>query len=280
MSCRASFQRLFPCMHLLVPPMTTTIKPLLIRFFILLLAAGLAGCVWLRLLEIKNQLADFDEHVRVQVADRHFIVNLLHPVLTSEDFAYLTKLNPSRTETLPQGYRWFLDFSMDPAASKAQAAKTVTFAMTFTPEHKLSAFDFSPLFLEMAPAVFLEASIRSLGLGKVDQGKRQMKVDPEDLPKLTAKLPSRKDILAVLGPPTDSFPHEGLLVLQYKFKAETKPVEPEYEKRRQAEAKLFFDPAKDELVRLAGRFAGLKLSIDYRKFTQPPEGGKKTASAD
>lgn len=255
--------------------MMTTIKHGLSRFFLLFLAAGLAGCVWLRLLEIKGQLADFDEHMRVRVADRHFIVNLLHPVLTSEDFVYLTKLNPSRTENLPEGYRWFLDFRMDPAASKEQAAKTVSFAMTFTPEHKLSAFDFSPLFLEMAPAVFLEASIRSLGQGKVDQGKKQMKVDPEDLPKLTAKLPNRKDILAVLGPPTDQFPHEGLLVLQYKFKAEAKPVEPEYEKRREAEAKLFFDPAKDELVRLAGRFAGLKLSIDYRKFIQPSEAGKK-----
>lgn len=259
--------------------MTMTIKRCFFRFFIVLAVAGLAGCVWLRLLEIKNQLADFDEHMRAQVADRHFIVHLLHPVLTSDDFVYLTKLNPTRTESLAQGYRWFLDFRIDPAASKAQADKIITFAMSFTPEHKLSAFDFSPLFLQMAPPVFLEASIRSLGLGKVDQGKRQMKVDPEDLPKLTAGLPSRTDILKVLGPPADQFPHEGLLILQYKFKAEAKPVAPEHEKRREAEAKLFFDPDKDELVRLSGRFAGLKLSIDYRKFTRPRTAEKDAATA-
>jgi hypothetical protein len=246
---------------------------------LLIVAAGLAGCVWLRLLEIKNQLADFDEHMRIEVADRHFIVNLQHPVLTAEDFIYLTKLNPSRIETLPQGQgeRWFLDFHMDPAASQEQATKTITFALTFTPKQKLSAFDFSPLFLEMAPEAFLEASIRSIGLGKVDQGKKQLKVDPEDLPKLSAKLPGRKDILGVLGPPAEETKDEDLAVLIYRFKADAKPVEPEYEKRRLAEAKLFFDPAKDELVRLAGRFVGLKLSIDYRKFRPAPQAETKPA---
>jgi len=235
----------------------------------LVLAVGLAGCVWLRLLEIKSQLADFDEHIRTQVADKHFIVNLLHPVLTSKDIVYLMKLNPSRTEALPKVSRWFLDFHADPAASPEQAAKTITFAMTFTPDQKLAAFDFSPLFLEMAPVAFLEASIRSLGQGKVDQGKKQLKVDPEDLPKINAKLPSRKDIVAVLGPPVEQLADKDLQVLIYRFKADAKPTEPEHEKRRYAEAKLFFDPANDELVRLAGRFVGLKLSIDYRKLRAP-----------
>ncbi|MGZ8242300.1 hypothetical protein [Methylomagnum sp.] len=250
-------------------------KPRPALFLTLFLALSLSGCVWLRLLEIKGQLADFDNHVRVEVADRHFILHLHHPVLTSEDFMYLTKLRPSRSETLPQGHRDFLDFRIDPAATKKQAAKTISFALSYSPEHKLAAFDFSPLFLEMAPPIFLEASIRALGSAKVDQGKKQLKVDPGDLPKLSAQLPHRQDILNVMGPPAEDFPHEGLRILLYRFKAEAEPVEPDYEKRRLAEAKLFFDPATDELVRLSGKFAGLKLAIDYRKFTQPKESGAK-----
>lgn len=248
------------------------------RLVIAILVLGLTGCVWLRLLEVKNQLVDFDEHFRVQVADGHFILNLLHPVLLSEDFRYLTKLNPSRIVTLPQGqgYRGYVDFRLDPASSREQAQKTIVFALTFTPDLKLAAFDFSPLFLEMAPAVFLEASIRSLGKGKVDQGRNQMKVDAEDLPRISTRLPSRKAIVAVMGPPEQQFPYENLNVLLYHFKADTTPVEPEYEKRRIAEAKLFFDPRTDELVRLVGRFAGLKLAIDYRKFTAPAETTART----
>ena len=63
-------------------------KPLssLARLLFILLALLLSGCVWLRLLEIKNQLAEFDDNVRIEVANRHFIVHLLRPVLLSQDF--------------------------------------------------------------------------------------------------------------------------------------------------------------------------------------------------
>lgn len=239
------------------------------RLLLLAMMLMLSGCVWFRLLEIKNQLADFDENVRTEVADRHFIVHLLKPVLFSDDFVYLSKLRPSRIEKRPQGsYRWYLDFHMDPAKTTAQKTKMVSFIMTYNAEHRLAAFDFSPLFVEMAPPQFLEASIRSLGVGKVDQGKKQLKVDPEDLPRLTAKLPKMADITNVMGPAYQEGSDDGMKVLLYRFKADSQPVDKEYEERRIAEAYLYFDPAKDELVRLKGKFAGLKLSIDYRKLSQ------------
>lgn len=236
------------------------------RTFILLLAVILTGCVWFRLLEIKNQLADFDENIRIEVVEKHFIVHFNKPTLLSEDFVYLSKLRPSRVETLADGsYRWYLDFHLDPAKTEEQKNKLVSFAMTYTREHKLEAFDFSPLFVEMAPVAFLEASIRSLGVGKIDQDKRQLKVDPEDLPKLMAALPKSADITRVMGPPENILDENGLKVLVYRFKANSLPVDREYEDRRIAEAKLYFDPSKDEILGLKGRFAGLKLSIDYKK---------------
>jgi hypothetical protein len=243
-----------------------------------LLALALGGCVWLRLLEVKGQLADFDQNFRVEVADQHFVVHLLHPVMLSEDFTYLTKLNPSRIAAAPGGDRWYMDFKHAVPRGRAQAEQRLVFTMTLTPDHKLAAFAFSPLFLEMAPPAFLEASIRSLGSGKVDQGKRQLKVDPEDLPKLTAKLPNRQAILNVLGLPAEEQVKDDLKVLVYRFKAEAVPVDPDYEKRRLAEAKLYFDPGKDELVRLSGRFVGLKLASDYRKLTRQPEPVREAAA--
>jgi hypothetical protein len=236
------------------------------RAFIFFLVVFLTGCVWFRLLEIKNQLADFDENIRIEVVEKHFIVHFNKPTLLSEDFVYLSKLRPSRVEPLTDGsYRWYLDFHLDPAKTAEQKNQLVSFAMTYTREHKLEAFDFSPLFVEMAPVAFLEASIRSLGVGKIDQDKRQLKVDPEDLPKLMAALPKSADITRVMGPPESILDENGLRVLVYRFKANSLPVDKEYEERRIAEAKLYFDPSKDEILGLKGRFAGLKLSIDYKK---------------
>lgn len=236
---------------------------------IIVMLLTLSGCVWLRLLEIKNQLADFDDNVRVEVADQHFILHLLNPVLYSDDFVYLSKLEPSRVEYLPGGaYRWHLDFHFDPAQSKEQKSQIVSFIMTYNAEQRLASFDFSPLFVEMAPPAFLEASIRSLGAGTLDQDKRQLKVDPEDLPKLNASLPKSANILSVLGAPAETSREAGLRVLIYRFKAAAKPVDKEYEERRLAEARLYFDPDRDELIGLKGKFAGLKLSIDYRKLKE------------
>jgi hypothetical protein len=236
------------------------------KIFLIFIAALLTGCVWFRLLEIKNQLADFDENMRIEVAEKHFIVHFKKPVLLSEDFVYLSKLRPSRIEKLPDGsYRWYLDFHIDPAKTAEQKTKLVSFIMTYTRENRLEAFDFSPLFVEMAPVAFLEASIRSLGVGKIDQDNRQLKVDPEDLPKLVAQLPKSSDITKVMGPPDGAEEENGVKVLIYHFKADALPVDKEYEDRRIAEAKLFFDPSNDEIQKLKGRFAGLKLSIDYKK---------------
>jgi hypothetical protein len=243
-------------------------KPIIKRLFFLCIAILLTGCVWFRLLEIKNQLSDFDENMRIEVAEKHFIVHFKKPVLLSEDFVYLSKLRPSRIEKLPDGsYRWYLDFHIDPAKTPEQKSKLVSFIMTYTRENRLEAFDFSPLFVEMAPVAFLEASIRSLGAGKIDQDNRQLKVDPEDLPKLMANLPKSTDITNVMGPPDAIENENGVKILVYHFKADSLPVDKEYEERRIAEAKLFFDPANDEIQKLKGRFAGLKLSIDYKKLS-------------
>jgi hypothetical protein len=235
---------------------------LLLSFFLF----ALSGCVYFRLLEAKNQLANFERNFRVQVTDDYFHLDFLNPVLLSEDFRYLTKLHPSRIEKLPQGYRWYLDFhQMD---SPAQPGKTIVFGMTFNGKDKLSGWDFSPVFLEMAPATFLEASIRSLGKGKVDEGRRQLKVDAEDLPRVSAAPPNRRKILEVLGPPAEESLKDGMTLYVYRFKADAVPLGEEGENRRIAVTKLYFNPVTDELVKMSSRFVGLKIAIDYRKLIQ------------
>lgn len=229
---------------------------------VLLLALALSGCVWLRLLETKNQLADFEHNFRVENTGGHFVLHFLHPALFSDDFLYLSKLRPTRVEPQPKGYRWVTDFVLESAAGK-----TLTFSMSFDAEQHLVAWDFSPLFVQMMPPPFLEASLRSLGKGKVDQGRNQLKVDPADLPRLRERPPTRRHILEVMGPPALQFPKENMQVYLYRFLAQATPLEPEYEKRRQAEAKLYFDAKSGELVRMSSKFAGLKLAIDYRNLT-------------
>ena len=235
---------------------------------VLLLVMGLTACVYTRLLSVKNQLSDFDKNFGVRVTGGQFILDFRHPVLYDEDFVTLTHLNPARVAPLPQGHQWFLDFSPESAAASLERPpQKITFTMTFGADHKLQSWGFSPLFLQMAPPAFLEASIRSLGKGTILQSHRQLKVDYHDLPRIEAAPPGLDEVVKALGQPGEIQRKDALDVYVYRFRADSSATDSDYEARRLAEAKLYMDPASRRLVKMSSRFAGLKISIDYRKMS-------------
>jgi hypothetical protein len=52
----------------------------------------------------------------------------------------------------------------------------------------------------------------------------------------------------------------------YRFLLETPHIEEGYEDRALNEVKITFDKKTQELIKMAGRFAGLKVSINYKSF--------------
>lgn len=241
---------------------------------LLLLAVGLAGCVYLRLLEVKNQLQDFDRNFRVEVRGQ-LLVHFLHPVMLSDDFLYLTELEPTRIEKGPVGPHWVVDFHKLNASGQTESPrKTLTFTMDFDADRKLNRFGFSPLFLTIAPPEFLEASIRSMGRGSVDTSRRQLRVDPKDLPKIRARLPTRDSIIAAFGAPLMEMQEPQEVHAFYRFLADTRPIRGNSGKNRLAEVRVSFDPATGELVRMMGKFVGLKLRINYRSLQASPDRGR------
>lgn len=241
---------------------------------ILLVLSTLSACVYTRLLEVKNQLADFDDHFRVRVESGHFILDFRKPVLYDSDFTSLTHLNPSRIVQQKDGYQWFLDFSPDrQKPAPHQPAEKIVYCMTFGADHKLRSWDFSPLFLQMAPPAFLEASIRSLGKGTILQSHKQLKVDYKDIPAIQEQPPALETVVSSLGQPDEIYRKDDLDVYLYHFKADSTATEPDYEDMRQSEVKLSFDPVTRRLAKMSSRFAGLKISVDYRKMAQAAKAG-------
>ncbi len=237
---------------------------------LLAVAVALTGCVYLRLLEVKNQLQEFDRNFRVTIAEQ-LVVQFLHPVMLSDDFLYLTELEPTRVEELRQGERWVVDFhKLDAAGHVEKPMTTLTFTMEFNEQRKLTRFGFSPLFLAIAPPAFLEASIRSMGKGNVDTGHRQLRVDPQHLPKIAAPLPTRHSIIATFGRPLLETKDQGEIHAFYRFIADTRPIKGNTGANRLAEVRVSFDPASGQLNRMMGKFVGLKLRINYRTLQAAP----------
>src|SRR5262245_8179456 len=75
----------------------------------------LGGCVYLRLLQLKRQLADFDKNFTVQLTPG-LRLNCLNPVVLADDLKFLG-FYPASTRTLGAAEQWTIRWIKEPAAN-------------------------------------------------------------------------------------------------------------------------------------------------------------------
>lgn len=244
-----------------------------------ILLLTLSGCVYLRLLTIKNQLAKFDRFFKVEVTDS-FTLNFLEPKLYGRDIIYLSELQPSQRTPVPAGEEWTFLFKkmISETEIAPDSSADIYFLFRLNQEDLLSALTLSPILMRIAPPEFLELSIRALGNAKVDQKKRQIQGELGNLPRSKTPLPKRDEILNYLGKPFSEETVQDTTLITYRYRLETTGLKPEQEKRRLSIAQLYFDPKTNELIRFHGRFAGLKISINYRKLTEERFAARETGN--
>lgn len=234
---------------------------------ILLLTASLTGCMyWLRAYQTYLQLSDFDKHFIIE-DDKVFALHFNHPILYNYDLVSLSKLQPSSINPLPNGSRWRYTFrKVDKQQKLINPGLTFFFDLDFNRENRVTSWTFSPLFLQIAPPKFLEVSLRSLAGGTIDKINRRLRANAKSVIKISAELPQKDSVIAELGEPLEIKDEPEQEVYIYNFLLDTHNIEPGYEDRALSVVKLTFDKSSEELTRMAGRFAGLKISINYRKF--------------
>lgn len=238
---------------------------------LILASALLTGCVYWRLYQVKLQLEEFDRYFSVNVTDQ-FTVNFKDPVMYREDFDDLSRLLPS--SCLAQGIEKFCIYrfyKIDGRKKRSSPQVEFFFKLNYNAEDRLMAWTYSPVFLKIAPPEFLEVSLRSLGGGEINRDKNQLKADFSSVDKTSAELPVKSETLLYFGPPLkiESKPEEEVFI--YHFQLDTPSIESGYEDRALSLVKLTFDKKTEKLVKMAGSFAGLKVSIDYRKFMKETE---------
>ena len=248
--------------------MNPTARRWLRLVILLVLSAFLSGCLyWMRAYQTYLQMSEFDRYFSIVVSD-DFTLQFKEPILYSQDFVDLARLYPSDDLPTPAGGRhwryWFR--KVDANNQRVQPEVRFYSDMQFNRDKRLIAWSFSSLFLQIAPPEFLEVSLRSIAGGNIDKEKRQLKADTEQVAKITTPLPKQTDVLAKLGEPLriKDEPEQDIYV--YRFLLDTPRIDPGFEDNALNEVRLSFDKKNHELFNMAGNFAGLKVSIDYRKF--------------
>ena len=244
------------------------------RFFRLFVIFGvlstMTGCLyWMRAYQTYLQMDEFDRYFAITVT-QDFTVHFKKPILFSEDFVSLAKLHASTEEKTTDGGKvwryWFRKVDKD--------NKLITpeihfyFDLTFNKLDKITEWTFSNLFLQIAPPEFLEASFRSLGGAEINEAKQQLKAKAEFREKISADLPKKAKVLKHLGEPLEITEEDKQEIYFYKFKLDAHEIEEGYEERAISEVRLTFDKTTNELIKMSGRFAGLKISINYRDFQE------------
>ncbi len=238
----------------------------ILRCLVLLVFIGsLTGCLyWVRAFQTYLQLKEFDQHFVVDDYKK-FVVHFNQPILYSDDLVSLAKLQPSSKKVTVNGSRWRYTFrKVDEDEKLFEPELNFFFDLDFNHQDQVAAWHFSSLFLEIAPPKFLEASLRSLAGGELDKDKRQLRAS--SFVKIDAELPQKSAVIARLGKPIEIKQEAKQEVYYYHFLLESPEIEAGYEDRALSVVKLTFDKKTSELTRMSGRFAGLKISIRYRKF--------------
>jgi hypothetical protein len=172
------------------------------RLSLAVLMAGLAltltGCIWLRLLALKNQFAEFDRYVKVD--DRHDLeLQFVKPVLYARDVRALFELEPTSKCTNLDQQTWYWTFEKIPAPTQAEPGDfSLTFSTTFV-DNKLTRFAIPERFLVVLPKPFVLGMFRSLGQARVDQAKRTLGV--KWAPDGEARVLTQPEVSRLLGQP-------------------------------------------------------------------------------
>ena len=244
------------------------------------LLATQTGCLhWMRAYQTYLQMDEFDRYFSVS-AKEDFTVHFKKPILYSEDFVLLAKLHATSSKPTELGKIWHYQFRKIDKDGKLVAPEIgFFFDLAFNRFDRISDWTFSHLFLQIAPPEFLEASFRSLGGAEINEAKQQLRAKAELAEKIAADLPKKATVLKHLGEPLSIDTQEQFEVYLYHFRLDAQDIEEGYEDRALSEVKLSFDKKTAELVKMSGRFAGLKISINYRDFLEeePKQAGEQGA---
>ncbi|HTB80303.1 MAG TPA: hypothetical protein VK717_05395 [Opitutaceae bacterium] len=220
----------------------------------------LEGCVYLRLLELKHQFADFDRFFAVDDSDG-LTLTLKKPVLETEDLAFFD-LAPEKEIRLGVARRWHLRWIKDYTMPHERPEDYEVTADFIFAEDKLRRVHLPERIFAFMPKSLILSALRSLGHARVDQAKQSASAALSS----SAGLPlTQADLLRFLGAPLDTQSRDdGRLLVHYRYTGVS---------ASQPAGKIDFtftlDPVTKTVLHLQGRMKHAVLEFDWPKPVAP-----------
>lgn len=205
----------------------------------------LSGCVYLRLLELKQQLGKFDQYFTLRTDDG-LALACREPVLKRGDVRWIG-IKPEHVKKLGLAEQWQVRWVKQlPDGVKEAIEYDIIVELTFA-DDRLTRLAIPERYFAVMPKPFLVGVIKSLGRGQVDKSQKKIEaaVSAEEIAAARPKLPS---IDKLLGKPSEEHEEGTMTITRYRYVPATK----------ESRAGIFdmiltFDTKSGELLRWQGK---------------------------
>lgn len=219
---------------------------------LLFLALFTSGCVYLRLFEVKKQLAQFDKYFTLDKTNG-LKIRFHKPVLYEQDMQWMG-FQPTIQKEDPNGKTWHLVFEkMHPENRVEEGNYDIIFLLKYK-NRKLKEVCISERYFAVIPKEFFIMIIKSMGGAKIDRKKKSASAKSTFSGDTELIIPKQDDILKLLGYPYVHEKNEKLNTIEYRYqiKGKTSGKMSEQSTKERYVVKFIFSE-KEEKLKVEGK---------------------------
>ena len=185
--------------------------------FLLLFAVLSSGCIYLRLLEVKNQIAQFDQHFIID-KDDGLTLTFLKPVLSEDDVKWMG-FYPTIEVEIDGQKKWVLVFEKVRQENQSEKGDYDLFVESHFRENKLNSVHVSERYFAIIPKEFSILLIKAIGGATINRKNKTVSASMESSGQAIA-FPNQSDIVEVLGIPYRlEHKEEKTTVVEYHYRS-------------------------------------------------------------
>ena len=232
----------------------------------------LSGCVWLRLLSLKDQFADFDRWIEVP-PEPGLELRFRRPVLLAEDLDTLITGKPtasaSADDVTVQSYAF--SHIPSPEGPDPLGASPILVLLVGIRSGKVAFVSLPPEVFRVVPRELALRGMRALGHATVDTGKHSAMASV-DFHGTRSVLPTRAELIALFGTPNSVKLIDGRERVLWRYQLQGESLRTDGKPVIAAMA-FAFAPGAERPLRFQVNISGMWLYLDLPQ-ADPPTGSQ------
>lgn len=231
-------------------------KKIALSFLAIIILSTVTGCVYLRFLKLKNQMADFNKNFEI-TEDNGLSLVFLNPVLKKSDMVWLMGTEPTIMEVDGNPDNWIYELKKRYRGKKNEKGDfDIPLDLKFE-KNKLTVFTMPERFTKYFSKSLFEKFLSTLGQAEIDKGDKEAISTYEGAKK--TEIPTTKEIMAVLGKPYSGGATKEARTFIYRYKI----LSPDPEKNLGVRITYNFNKETDYLESVVANIKGLKVRISF-----------------